>query len=182
MVEAIGTGVCLSCRTLRFRGMRNHSNIRWIAQTLRQAAWAPLLVLGPVVIGEAIFNAFTRFPWIDIPAHFFGGIAVTYFFWCASANAQSIAGHVPKVSYAVFAFGCTASMALLWEIFEFLLDRFLGTHMQHGPRDTLSDIFFGLAGSVAYLVLRRWFAASNTAHALPDPRSTLTPDARSGEG
>ncbi|HEY5291715.1 MAG TPA: hypothetical protein VIJ43_05310 [Burkholderiales bacterium] len=149
--------------------MRNESDIRWIVQTLREAAWAPLLVLCPVVIAEGIFDLFTRFPWVDIPTHFLGGIAVTYFFWCASANAQSIAGHIPKVSHAVLAFGCTASTALLWELVEFLLDRFLGAHMQHGLGDTSSDIFFGLAGGVAYLILRRWFATSSTAHVLAEP-------------
>jgi hypothetical protein len=94
------------------------------------------------------------------PTHFFGGVAVTYFFWCASANAQSVAGRLPNVSQAVLAFGCTTTTTILWEIFEFVSDRLLGTHMQHGPGDTWSDVFFGLAGGVAYLVLRRSFAAS----------------------
>lgn len=148
--------------------MRNEPNIRWIVRTLREAAWAPLLVLCPVVLAEGAFDMYTRFPWIDIPTHFFGGIAVTHFFWCASANAQSVAGQFVKVSHAVLPLGGTATMSILWELFEFLSDHLLGAHMQHGLGDTLSDIFFGLAGGVAYLVLRRWFAASTRAHALPD--------------
>ncbi len=149
--------------------MRNEPDIRWIVQTLREAVWAPLLVLCLVVLAGGIFDAYTRFPWVDMPTHFLGGIATTYFFWCAAANAQSIAGHFPKVSHAVLAFGCTASTTILWEVFEFLSDRFLGAHMQHGLGDTSSDIFFSLAGGVAYLVLRRPFAASSSAHALPEP-------------
>jgi hypothetical protein len=140
-----------------------------MVQTLRKAAWAPLLVFSLVVVAEWIFHAYTRFPSLDIPTHFFGGIAVTYFFWCASANTQPVADHLPNVSQAVLAFGCTASTTILWEIFEFLSDRLLGTHMQHGLRDTLSDVFFGLAGGVAYLVLRRSFAAPSSAHASPEP-------------
>jgi len=149
--------------------MRNEPDISWIVQTLREAAWAPLLVLCPVVIAEGIFDVFTRFPWVDIPTHFLGGIAATYFFWRAFANARSAAGHFPKVNHAVLAFGCTASTTILWEIFEFLADRFLGTQMQHGLGDTSSDIFFSLAGGVAYLVLRHRFATSSTAHALAEP-------------
>jgi hypothetical protein len=149
--------------------MRSEPDIKWIMQTVREAAWAPLLVLCPVVAAEKIFDAFKRFPWIDVPAHFFGGIAVTYFFWCAFTNAQSLAGHLRNVSQAVLALACTASTAILWEIVEFLSDRLLLTHLQHGAGDTLSDLVFGLAGSVAYLVLRRAFAAPPGAHASPEP-------------
>jgi hypothetical protein len=45
----------------------------------------------------------------------------------------------------------------------------LGGHMQHGLRDTESDTVFSLAGSVAYLVLSRQFAASTSATGLPEP-------------
>lgn len=145
--------------------MRNEPDIRWIVQTFREAAWAPLLVLCPVVLAEGIFDVFTRFPWVDIPAHFLGGIAATYFFWRAAANARSRAGHFPKVSHAVLAVGCTAGTTILWEISEFLADRLLRAHMQHGLEDTLSDIVFSLAGGVAYLVLRRAYAAPPGAQA-----------------
>lgn len=148
--------------------MRNEPNIRWIVQTLWQAAWAPLLVFC-LFVAAVIFDAYTRFPSLDVPTHFFSGVAVTYFFWCASANAQSVAGQLTNVSQAVFVFACTAGTTILWEVFEFLSDRLLGTHMQHGPADTLADIFFGLAGGVAYLVLRRSFSASPSAHASPGP-------------
>lgn len=153
--------------------MQHGPGIRWIRRTLRQAAWAPLLVLCPVVLADGMFKAYTRFPWFDIPTHFLGGIAVTYFFWCASVNAQSFAGRAAKVSHAVLALGGTAAMTLLWELFEFLADRCLQAQMQHGLGDTASDIFFGLAGGVAYLVFRRGFRAASQAQAASD-----SPDAR----
>jgi hypothetical protein len=149
--------------------MRIEPDFRWIVHTLREAAWAPLLVLCTVFLAAGSFDAYTRFPWVDMPTHFLGGIATTYFFWRAAANARSVAGHFSKVSHAVLALGCTASTTILWEIFEFLSDRFLGAHMQHGMGDTSSDIFFSLAGSAAYLVLRRRFAAATGVHALPEP-------------
>lgn len=155
--------------SLGFHGMRSEPDSRWIAQTLRKAAWAPLLVFCLVVAAAGIFDAYARFPSLDVPTHFLGGIAVTYFFWCASANAPSVAGHLPNVNQSVLAFGCTAGTTILWEIFEFLSDRLFGTQLQHGVGDTASDIFFGLAGGVVYLVLRRWFAASTRARALPIP-------------
>ena len=142
--------------SLGFHGMRNEPGIGWIVQALREAAWAPLLVFCLVIAAVGIFDAYTRVPSLDIPTHFLGGIAVTYFFWCAATNAQSAAGHLPNMRPAVLAFGCTASTTILWEILEFLFDRLLGTQLQHGLGDTVSDILFGLAGGIAYLVLRRW--------------------------
>lgn len=141
--------------------MRAELEIRWIVQTLWRAAWAPLLVFCLVVVAVAIFDAYTRFPSLDVPTHFLGGLAVTYFFWCAIASAQSVAGHLLNARPAVLAFGCTASATILWEIFEFLWDRVFGTQLQHGMGDTASDIFFGLAGAVAYLVVRRRLTEQN---------------------
>ena len=139
--------------------MRNGSDSRWIALTLREAAWAPLLVLIPVFLADWIFDVFTRLPWFDIPTHVLGGVAATYFFWRAAANAASVAGRFQGVSHAVFALACTTGATILWELFEFLSDRLLQTRMQHGVSDTLSDIVFSLAGGAAYLVLRRASAA-----------------------
>jgi hypothetical protein len=127
--------------------------------TLRQAAWAPLLVLLPVFLADWTVDVFFRLPWFDIPTHMLGGVAATYFFWRAAANAASVAGRFQRVSHAVFALACTTGATILWELFEFLSDRLLPTRMQHGVGDTLSDIFFSLAGGVVYLALRREFAA-----------------------
>jgi hypothetical protein len=141
----------------------------WIAQTLREAAWAPLLVFCLFIAAAGILDAYTRFPSLDIPTHFLGGAAVTYFFRCAFANAQSVAGLLPNVSPAGPAFGCTAGTTILWELFEFLSDRLVGSHLQHGAGDTWSDVIFGLAGGAAYLALRRSFAASLGTHASRGP-------------
>ena len=146
----------------------NEPDTGWIVRTLREAAWAPLLVVCWVVLVERLFDLFMRFPWIDIPTHFLGGVAVAYFFWRACANAQSAARPFANVGHAVVSLAGTATLSILWELFEFLGDHLLGAHMQHGLADTWSDIFFSLAGGVAYLVLRPWFASSTSAHALPD--------------
>jgi len=116
-------------------------------------------VLIPVFLADWMFDVFTRLPWFDIPTHVLGGVAATYFFWRAAANARSAAGRFQSVSQAVFALACTTGATILWEIFEFLSDRLLRTSMQHGVGDTLSDIVFSLAGGVAYLTLRHAFAA-----------------------
>ena len=134
--------------------MKHELELRWIALTLRQAAWAPVLVFCTFVSAQGLFDLFVLFPSADIPTHFLGGLAITYFFWRAAANARSIAGHFSSASPSLLVFGCTASAAILWEALEFLSDTLLGTRMQHGAQDTASDIFFGLAGALTYLMLR----------------------------
>ncbi|MEK7752070.1 MAG: hypothetical protein AAB654_09160 [Acidobacteriota bacterium] len=80
---------------------------RCIRQTLREAAWAPLLVLCAVVVIDKIFDAFARFPWFDVPVHFLGGIDVTCLFRCAAANADArlVAGLLPDIRQEFIAFG-----------------------------------------------------------------------------
>lgn len=149
--------------------MRTPPSIEWIFRTLREAAWAPLLVLALFLAAVGFFDAYTRFPRLDKPTHFLGGLAVAYFFWCGWSQARALTGHFPRVSQAAFAFGGTAASAILWEIYEFLSDHFLATHMQHGLEDTLSDVFFGLSGAAVYLLLRRSRAATARAQALSRP-------------
>jgi hypothetical protein len=133
--------------------------VKVIFRTLREAAWAPLLVLCASFVGAHFFDAYTRFPALDMPAHFCGGLAAAYFLWRALANAKR-AGYALRANPNLVAFGGTAVIALLWEIvFELLADHFFRYSMQHGMRDTLSDLFFGLAGGLTYLVVRRSFLA-----------------------
>lgn len=133
--------------------------MRWLVSTFREAAWAPLLVLGLSFAGAHFFDAYTRFPSLDMPAHFLGGIAAAYFLWCALAHAQT-AGYALKANPLAVVLAGTAAVAIMWEVlFELLADHFLKSAMQHGVRDTLADVFFGFAGACAYLVVRRSFAA-----------------------
>jgi hypothetical protein len=133
--------------------------MKFIVATFREAAWAPLTVLCTSFVAAHFFDAYTRFPALDMPAHFCGGLAAAYFLWRALANAQS-AGYAIKANPVIVVFAGTAVIAILWEVFfELLADHFFRYSMQHGMRDTLSDLFFGLAGGFTYLVVRRSFAA-----------------------
>lgn len=149
--------------------MRTQATLDWILPTLREAAWAPLLVLGLFLAAVGLFDAYSRFPPLDKPTHLLGGVAVTYFFSCAWGHARSVAGREPALGRTSFAFGGTAVAAIVWEIFEFLSDHFLATHLQHGLEDTLSDVFFGLIGAAIYLLIRRSRAASVGTQASPGP-------------
>ncbi len=118
----------------------------WLANSFKQAAWAPLTVVVLYAVAAKGFNAYLLYPWLDIPTHFCGGVAITYFFLTCTAHFQALAGRIPKLIQLPLSLGLTAIMAAAWEFLEYLSDVALGTKMNLGVSDTLSDLFFGLLG------------------------------------
>ena len=121
--------------------------ITWIFATLREATWAPLIVFGFYIIGLA-FQLFKLFPPLDIPTHFIGGVAITYFYRSAIQNSQRIVGAIPLPIQILLAITCTGTTIILWEFYENLFDFFFGTHMVRGLEDTILDMFLGLLGAL----------------------------------
>jgi hypothetical protein len=125
----------------------------WLTGTFRQAAWAPLLVFIFYAVAAKGFNAYMLYPWLDMPTHICGGMAITYFFLVAAARFQERVGTTPKLMQRIASLGLTAIAAIVWEILEFSSDVLFGTKMNLGVSDTLSDLFFGLLGGVVMVVL-----------------------------
>ncbi len=118
----------------------------WLKNTLQQAAWAPLLVFVFYVIAAKGFNAYILYPWLDMPTHFFGGAAMTFFFLVATTHLQALIGRIPALIRLTFPLGLTAIIAIVWEFLEYLADAALGTKMNLGVAGTLADLFCGLLG------------------------------------
>ena len=131
-----------------------HELVNWISVTLREAAWAPLSVFGFYVIGLA-FQLFKLLPSLDIPTHFIGGVAITYFYRSAIRNSQGIVGVIPASIQILLAFTCTGTTIILWEFYENLFDFFFGTHMVRGLEDTLLDMLLGLLGALILTIFYR---------------------------
>lgn len=131
----------------------------WLKHAIHQSAWAPLLVLLFYAIAAKGFNAYLIYPWLDMPTHFLGGAAITYFFLCAINHGQALLGEIPVLIRKLLALGLTATTAIVWEFLEFLSDVALGTKMNLGVADTLADLFFGLLGGVVVIALQRAGAA-----------------------
>ena len=126
----------------------------WMVDTLREAAWAPLGVLGFYVLGLA-FRLFKLFPPLDIPVHFLGGVVITYFYRSAISHSQKIVGEIPFPIQVVLAITCTGTTTILWEFYENILDFFAGTHMVRGVQDTILDLFVGLLGALTLSLFYR---------------------------
>lgn len=125
----------------------NPKYFNWISTTLRESAWAPLSVFTVYLLGLA-FQLYKAFPPLDIPTHFMGGVAITYFYRSAIRNSQQFLGEIPFPIQIILAFTATGTTAVLWEFCENILDYSLGTHMVRGLMDTLTDLFLGLSGAL----------------------------------
>lgn len=132
----------------------NKQLMDWILVTLREAAWAPLLVLGFYGLGLT-FGLFKLFPPLDIPTHFMGGVVITYFYRTAIRHSQKLVGEIPFSIQVLFAITCTATTTILWEFYENILDTFAGTQMVRGVQDTVIDLFMGLSGALVLTLFYR---------------------------
>jgi hypothetical protein len=128
--------------------------ISWIVSTLRESAWAPLSVFGFYLVG-LVFHLYDQYPPLDIPTHFLGGIAITYFYRSAIRNSQRILGDIPLPIQILFAFTATGTTVVLWEFYENILDHFFGFHMVLGLGDTIKDMAMGLSGALVLSLLYR---------------------------
>ncbi len=143
---------------------------RWAALTIRRAAWAPIAVFSVHAVAVLGFNAYQRFPPLDIPMHFFGGVAIAFFFHRAILTASEC-GLLPHHAFnrGLLVFALTCSTTVLWEFCEFMMDYTFGTNSQLGLEDTLLDMLLGTLGGVALVGV--------TSHFMTQPRAGTDGDA-----
>jgi len=126
--------------------------INWIIATLKESAWAPLSVVTFYFVGLWL-HLFDMYPPLDIPTHFMGGVAITYFYRSAIRQSQSLVGDIPLPIQILFAFTATGTTTVLWEFYENFMDRFFGFHMVRGLEDTIVDLILGLSGALVLSLL-----------------------------
>jgi len=134
--------------------MNNKRTSHWIVATLCEAAWAPLSIVVFYAIGLAL-HLFRTFPNIDIPTHFLGGVAITYFYRVAVKNSQSMLGNILLPIQILLAFTATGTTAVFWEFYENTFDFLFHTHMVLGLFDTLKDLFDGIMGALVLSLFYR---------------------------
>lgn len=110
----------------------------------------PIFVYIFQYFAEVFFAMYQRYPNFDIPMHFLGGLsmAITGFYLIKIAeNYQWI--RITNKLLCIFIIVCfVAFVATLWEFHEFLMDFYLGTHMQVNEADTMLDMFLGVFGAL----------------------------------
>ncbi|MCD6234558.1 MAG: hypothetical protein J7K63_05935 [Candidatus Marinimicrobia bacterium] len=120
---------------------------------------------------SARFDMYYRFFWWDDLLHTLSGAMIGFigFLIVYKINHKYSMDFNPLL-IAVFAFTFSVTIAVIWEIFEFLMDVYFGTAMQKwdlpegtsligrsyqgsGLRDTMSDLILGSAGALVTSVI-----------------------------
>jgi hypothetical protein len=117
--------------------------LNWI-KSLREAAWAPLLIFAIHLLAFRVFNAYKYFPDFDVPMHVLGGLVMAFFLDRAfiSASQLSIIGRYHPITHRLLVFTSTCTVAVSWEFAEY------------GTEDNnLGDLFWGAIGALFYITL-----------------------------
>ena len=123
---------------------------------------ATVFIFASLFLGE-VQGYYTRFWWWDILLHTASGflLGIVGFLMVYVLNEKkSIRFHMTPVFVALFAFTFSVAIGALWEIFEFGMDRLVGTTMQKpmlgdasGLTDTMWDLVVDTVGAAVIAVL-----------------------------
>lgn len=134
---------------------KNLSLKNWLINSFKRGAWAPILVFLVHVIAIGLLRIYQIFPAFDIPMHFLGGVAITYFFLQSviSAYEEELLGKPTYQLIMMLIVLLTATTTVLWEFSEWTIDHFLLTSTQVSIADTMLDMFLGIIGGVVVVFL-----------------------------
>ncbi len=134
--------------------MRSPALFPAVLATIRRYGWMPFTVFLAHELCAHGLDAYRRWPSVDIPLHLFGGLAIAYFLGggLRILEARGILRPLPAWVRMGLIFGGVNSIALLWELAEWMADHLLGTHCQLGLGDTLLDLLLGMLGGLLYLL------------------------------
>lgn len=96
-------------------------------------------------------NYYEVYPLIDNWVHFLGGVAIFLMSYLAIYQARLVNSFLKLAPAMQFLFyvSFVALFVVSWEIYEFCLDWWLGTHTQPSLVDTITDMFMGMAGGLS---------------------------------
>lgn len=123
---------------------------------------ATAFIFASLFLGE-VQGYYTRFWWWDVALHAASGflLGIVGFLMVYVLNEKrSIRFHMTPGFVALFAFTFAVAIGALWEIFEFSMDRIVGTTMQKpmlgdpsGLTDTMWDLIVDTVGAALIAVL-----------------------------
>jgi hypothetical protein len=130
----------------------------WLKVTLIEAGWAPSLVFIVHVLVHVAFDAYDRYPVLDMPVHFLGGVVIAFFLSRASINASRfrVIGPFQPTTHLVLVGSLVCSATVFWEFAEYVYDRAFGTRHQLSLDDTLLDMLLGIIGGGVFLIGSAW--------------------------
>jgi len=127
-----------------------------IADVTRKTAWFPIVVFGIHIVAALGFDAYDKFPPLDIPMHVIGGVAIAYFIsgTIVAAERHDFIPSIGTFIHLTLILALTTSATVFWELAEWTTDHTIGTHAQQGLDDTLLDMLCGVIGGVVFVCAR----------------------------
>ncbi len=119
-----------------------------------------VFIFASLYLGE-LHGYYTKYLWWDVVLHTGAGLTLGlagFILLYVLYEGKKI--HARPSTVAFFSFCFALALGALWEIFEFTIDRTVGTHMQKGLLDTMSDLIVDSVGALltsflGYLYLKR---------------------------
>jgi len=127
---------------------------QWVGQSIRRAGWVPVSFFTIHLVASKGFQAYDHVPWLDIPMHFFGGVAMAFFLAASldDSAAPTVLGNLNPFGNFLLALSAVGAITGIWEFAEWSTDSLGWTSAQLGLDDTLLDMFLGMAGGLLYLL------------------------------
>ena len=115
----------------------------------------PMTVLVAHLVASKVLNLYLRFPHLDIPAHFVGGLAIAYTSSqiLSYLEKEKVTAPLNPVLFLIFIFSLTATATVFWEFVEFIYDQLLNTNIQISLTNTMQDQLMGILGGVAWILI-----------------------------
>lgn len=144
LIAAATVGVALAMFFPLIIGHRYHVQIPPEFELL-----AVVFVFASLFLGE-LQGYYAKYPWWDILLHSVSGLVLGIFGFLlvhVMNEHEDLGLHMKPSFTALFAFLFALGMGVIWEILEFAIDQMLGTRMQHGLSDTMTDLIVDAAGA-----------------------------------
>ncbi len=125
-----------------------------VVETIRPYGWLPLSVLLAHEVCAHVIDGYRRWPSVDIPLHFFGGLAIAFFVSgtiSVFTERRIIQSPEPVIRFLLM-FGLTCAAAMFWEFAEWTADHTIGTTCQLGLDDTVGDMVVGVLGGMSLAI------------------------------
>jgi hypothetical protein len=116
-----------------------------------------LFLLGFSYFFTLEFGYYFKYPWIDLPLHFLGGVIVSLFFIIYFEKSLK---KLSLFSLFLFLLSFVALIGIFWEFFEWIVDKTIYPLNQPTVNDTLGDLAMDLLGGflVAFIYFIKIFS------------------------
>ncbi|MBP6859027.1 MAG: hypothetical protein KBC69_00170 [Candidatus Magasanikbacteria bacterium] len=126
--------------------------MRFTFKDLFSICSAPFVVF---LIGDSLNNFYEPYStvwWWNVLFHFLGGVsmAISGFFILNLAKRIDKIKTTSRLVEALLIIMFVMSVAVVWEFYEFLSDKFLYTHSQASNFDTMKDLCMGTLGAISF--------------------------------